>query len=149
VKVDAQKTAELKIESDHSLDDSFALNSLDSERVDLIVQQKGMTPTLQTAFDRILQQKEKIGAISAQIADCRRESDQISSDQNRVRENMKALKGSSEERALIQRYVGQLDVQESRIATLRKEMAELNDQQNAARVELDRMIMQVNIDESF
>ena len=34
---------------------------------------------------------------------------------------MKALKGTSEEKALLQRYVGQLDAQESRLAVLRKE----------------------------
>jgi hypothetical protein len=62
---------------------------------------------------------------------------------------MKALKGSSEEKALIQRYVSQLDGQESRLAVLRKEVADLTAQQNAASDELERMILQVNLDESF
>ncbi len=62
---------------------------------------------------------------------------------------MKALKGSSEEKALIQRYVGQLDAQESRLSVLRKEMADLTAKGNAANVELDRIIMQVNVNESF
>ena len=44
---------------------------------------------------------------------------------------MKALKGSSEEKALLQRYVGQLDAQESRLAALRKESSDLTVQQNA------------------
>ena len=104
---------------------------------------------MQDAFDRILKQKEKIAAISTQIADRKRESDQISLDQNRIRENMKALKGSSEEKSLIQRYVGQLDSQESRLVTLRKEIADLNGQQNAASNDLDRMIMEVSADETF
>ena len=149
VKVDPDKTAELNIESIHPLEDRFELSDLDSEKVDLILQQKRMTPALQSTFDRILQQKEKIGAISIQIADRKRESDQISNDQNRIRENMKALKGSSEEKALLQRYVGQLDGQENRLAALRKEVVDLTAQQNAAAVDLDRMIMQVNIDENF
>lgn len=149
VKVDPDKTAELNIESIHPLEERFELSDLDSEKVDLIVQQKRMTPALQATFDRILQQKEKIGTISTQIADRKRESDQISSDQNRIRENMKALKGSSEEKALLQRYVGQLDGQENRLAALRKDVVDLTAQQNAAAAELDRMILQVNIDESF
>ena len=72
-----------------------------------------MTPAMQQAFDQILKQKEKIDGLSAQISDRKRESDQITVDQNRIRENMKALKGTSEEKALLQRYVGQLDAQES------------------------------------
>ena len=70
-------------------------------------------------------------------------------DQNRIRENMKALKGSSEEKALLQRYVGQLDSQENRLALIRKETSDLTAQQNAAQAELDRMIMEVGVDETF
>jgi hypothetical protein len=62
---------------------------------------------------------------------------------------MKALKGSSEERTLLQRYVGQLDAQESRLATLRKESKDFAAQQTREGSELDRMIMGVNVDESF
>jgi hypothetical protein len=62
---------------------------------------------------------------------------------------MKALKGTSEEKALLQRYVGQLDSQESRLAVLRKESSDLTTQQNQARAELDRMILEVNVDERF
>ena len=36
----------------------------------------------------------------------------IDKDQGRLRENMKALKGSPEEKALLQRYTKQLDSQE-------------------------------------
>jgi hypothetical protein len=49
----------------------------------------------------------------------------------------------------LQRYVGQLDSQESRLALLRKESSDLTAQQTQAKVELDRMIMEVNVDESF
>ncbi len=62
---------------------------------------------------------------------------------------MKALKGTSEEKALLQRYVSQLDSQENRLAVLRRESIDLTAQQNQARAELDRMIMEVSVDESF
>jgi hypothetical protein len=104
---------------------------------------------MQQAFDRILKQKEKVDEISSQVTERKQESDQIATDQNRIRENMKALKGSSEEKNLLQRYVGQLDTQESRLATLRKESSDLAMQQNQASAELDRMIMEVNLDETF
>ena len=149
VKVDAEKTAELKIEAIHPLEETYELGNLDSEKVDVLVQQRRMTPALQAIFDKVLQQKEKVAGIAVQIADRKREADQISNDQNRIRENMKALKGSSEEKALIQRYVGQLDAQESRLAVLKKEMGDLTAQQIAANVELDKMIMDVSLDQSF
>src|ERR1700730_131603 len=149
VSVEAGKTAELTVESVHPEETTFALTNLDHDEVALLVQQKRMTPPLQQAFDRILKQKAKVEEISSRISERKRESDQIAADQNRIRENMKALKGSSEEKALLQRYVGQFDAQESRLAVLRKESADLSGQEALARAELDRVIMEANVEENF
>jgi hypothetical protein len=149
VPVAAGKTAELTVESVHPEETRYELTNLDGDEVALLVQQKRMTPTMQQAFDRILKQKEKVDEISNQISERKRESDQIASDQNRIRENMKALKGSSEEKALLQRYVGQLDAQENRLAALRKESIDLTVQENQAKSDLDRMITELIVDESF
>lgn len=149
VPVEAGKTAGLTVESIHPEETSYELTNLDDDEVALLVEQQRVTAAMQQAFERILKQKEKINGIGTQIAERKRESDQIAADQNRIRENMKALKGSSEEKALIQRYVGQLDSQESRIVALRKETIDLTTQQNTANEELNRMIMGVSVDESF
>jgi hypothetical protein len=149
VAVDPGKTAELTVESVHPEEATYELTNLDDDEVALLVQQKRATPAMQQAFDRILKQKEKIENLSNQIAERKRESDQIAADQTRIRENMKALKGTSEEKALLQRYVGQLDAQESRLAALRQESSDLAAQQNQARAELDRMILELSVDESF
>jgi predicted nucleic acid-binding Zn-ribbon protein len=137
------------VEAVHPEQTLYQLTNLDDNLVKILVEQQRSTPAMQAAFDRILAQKQKIEDLSNQISRRKTESDQINSDQNRIRENMKALKGTSEEKALTQRYVGQLDSQESRLAALRKESADLTAQQNQARAELDRMIMEVNVDESF
>ena len=149
VPVDAGKAAEFTVEAIHPEETRYELTNLDDDEVALLVQQKRITPVMQQAFDRILKQKEKIEGIAIQIGDGKRESEQMIADQNRIRENMKALKGSSEEKALLQRYVGQLDSQENRLALIRKETSDLTAQRNAAQAELDRMIMEVGVDETF
>jgi hypothetical protein len=149
VPVEAGKTAELTVEAIHPLEDRFELTNLDDDEVIQMGQQRRISPAMEQAFDRILKQKEKMESISNQIAERKRESDQISADQNRIRENMKALKGSSEEKTLLQRYVGQLDSQESRLAAIRKETTDLTAQETQVKTELDRIIMEVNVDESF
>ncbi len=149
VPVDAGKTAELRVEAVHPDESRIELTNLDEDEVAVIAQQKRITPALQQVFDSILKQKLKVEEISNQISDRKRESDQITADQGRIRENMKALKGSSEERTLLQRYVGQLDSQENRLSAMRKESADLTAQENQARTELDRMIMEVSVDQSF
>ena len=149
VPVGAGKTAELTVESIHPEETRYELTDLDDDEVALLVQQQRVTPAMQQAFDRILKQKERMDYITSQIGERKQESDQISSDQNRIRENMKALKGNSEEKMLLQRYVGQLDSQESRLAAIRTETAGFTAQETQAKTELDRMIMEVNVDESF
>ena len=104
---------------------------------------------MQQAFERVLAQKNKVAALDSQIAQRKQESDQISADQNRIRENMKALKGSAEEKSLIQRYTKQLDSQEDRLLKLRAEITDLQKQRDSAQAELSLMIMDVNVDESF
>jgi len=149
VPVEAGKSAELTVESFHPLETTYELTNLDSDEVALLVQQKRLTPVMQQSFNRILSQKDKIGGIDQQINQRKQESDQITADQNRIRENMKALRGSSEERSLLQRYTKQLDSQEDRIATLRGETDGLRKQRDTAQAELGLMIMDVNVDESF
>ncbi len=58
---------------------------------------------------------------------------------------MKALKGSAEEKALVQRYARQLDEQETRLEVLRKETADLEQKRGAAQAELDRVIDALSI----
>ena len=67
----------------------------------------------------------------------------IFDDQQRLRESMKALKGSAEEKALLQRYTQQLNEQENRLETLRKESQQLEAQKDSAQGALDKMIRRV------
>jgi hypothetical protein len=149
VPVEAGETAELTVEAVHPDETQYALTNLNSDEVELLVKQARVTPAMQQAFDQILSQKSKIADLDQQINQRNQESAQISTDQARIRENMKALKGSAEERALIQRYTGELNSQEDRLDTLRKEMEDLRDKRVQASAELDRMIMGINLDESF
>ena len=73
----------------------------------------------------------------------------IEKDQARLRENMKALKGSAEERALIQRYTRELDSQEDRLAALRKEKEDLDAKAVQMQQDLETIVNQLVLDERF
>ena len=62
---------------------------------------------------------------------------------------MKALKGTAEEKALVQRYTGQLNSQEDRLAELRKLMKDLRGKREAAGAELDKMILRISFDQTL
>ncbi len=94
-------------------------------------------------------QNGKVFDLKQQAAARQNEITAITADQARLRENMKALKGSPEEKALLQRYTRQLDGQEDRLSTLHKEIADLATQTTAANAELENMISQINFDQAY
>ncbi len=59
---------------------------------------------------------------------------------------MKALKGSAEEKALLQRYTQQLNEQENRLEALHKEVQQLEEQKAAEQTTLDGMIQELAFD---
>jgi uncharacterized protein (DUF3084 family) len=74
------------------------------------------------------------------------EAKKIYEDQERVRENLKALKGTSEEKALVQRYTRQLDEQENRLAALQKETKQFEAQMQSAQQVFENMVDELSFD---
>ena len=149
VKVDGGKTETLTIDEFRPEEAQYVLTNLNSNIVAVLTDQKRVTPVMQQAFERILAQKEKISALERELNERNQEITEITNDQGRLRENMKALKGSAEEKTLTQRYTGQLNAQEDRLGVLRKETANLKLQRQQAQTELETMVQQIVLDERF
>src|SRR5205823_7163965 len=71
-------------------------------------------PTSKRRCGRLPLKKNVVVDYDSQIKVQQKLMDQIFADQARLRENMKSLKGSTEEKALLQRYTKQLDDEETR-----------------------------------
>ena len=125
------------------------LSDVSDDEVTLLTEQKRMTPELKQAIKRVLDQKGVIDALDKQIRIRQQEEKSIAGDQGRIRENMKALKGSLEEKALLQRYTHQLDEQEDRLAALRSQMADLTAKRQQAADQFDKILAEISLDESF
>jgi chromosome segregation ATPase len=149
VAVAAGKTEKLDIEEYHPESSQFVLTNLDQKQVALIMEQRQITPAMQDIFRRVLEQKNKVGDLDNQIRSRQRDVESITKDQARLRENMKALKGSVEEKALLQRYTRILDSQEDRLNALNKEIADLQEKHAQAQAQLDRIVQEAVLDESF
>jgi hypothetical protein len=152
VSVEAGKTGELLVEEYSPQDTRYELTNLEDEQVKqltLLVADNRITPALKEAMQRLLQKKNEVGQLEAQSAERKRQMDAIEKDQARLRENMKALKGSSEERALIQRYTRELDSQEDKLAALRKEKEDLDTKQQQMQADLEVTVGKIVLDERF
>jgi hypothetical protein len=143
--VDPDKTKELAVEEVHQDVSRSMLTDITEHQVEVLSVENAMTPELQAAFRKVLDQKNQISKLQADTETRQKELNAINTDQARIRENMKALKGSAEEKALLQRYTKQLDSQEDRLAVLRKEIAELGEKQAAEQQKLDDMVQHINL----
>jgi hypothetical protein len=147
VNVEPGKDAKLVVKEFHPQSSEVALTNLNDQQVELWVEQKTIPPTVEQAFRRILEKKNAISDLDSQAKSKQQEIDSIVTDQNRLRENMKALKGTPEEKALLQRYTHQLDTQEDRLASLGTEEQSLKVQRLKLNEELIHLVQNVAIDQ--
>jgi hypothetical protein len=145
VPVDAKKTATLTVREVYPRQTRYSLVSTSSDQLALVLRSPGSSPALEAALKPLIEKKQAIAAIDREIAARKSEIDRINTDQSRVRENMKALKGSAEERALVQRYTKQLDEQETRLEALQKELSGLDQRRAQAQAELEKAIEAISI----
>ncbi len=141
-----KETNSLVVEEARPIYASYQLTNINNELLALFVQQKSIDKTVEDALRRILAQKNAVAELDAQKNIRDHEMEEIFDDQQRLRENMKALKGTAEEKALTQRYTQQLNEQENRLDTLKKESAKIEAQQQDAQAALDKMIEEVTFD---
>lgn len=133
-------TATLTVEEVRPGQTQYSIGSVSDEQVRLWVSGESITAEVATQLREVVRRQTVINELNLQIGAREPELGTIDRDQARVRENMKALKGSAEERQLVQRYVRQLDEQETRLETLRHEIRDLTDRRNTAQAELNRYI---------
>ena len=141
-----KSTATLTVRESNPLEATFALTNLTGDQIKVFVQQKSITPEIEAAFRKILEQKDRVDDLGTQISDRDDEKQAIYDDQQRLRENLKALTGGAEERALMQRYTQQLADQETRLDALKKESADLQAKHDEAQDELNKMIEGLSLD---
>jgi hypothetical protein len=95
---------------------------------------------VEKALLKINEKKDYIVGLDAVMIDRKAKVAAISEDQKRLRENMKALKGSAEEKVLVERYVHELNEQEDHVQSLQREITETQQKRDAAQSALDQMI---------
>jgi chromosome segregation ATPase len=146
VPVEPKQTATFVVEEARPLQQTFMLTNLTPDQLQLFVRQKSIDAALEEALRKILAQKATVAALDSSKEAADSETTKIYDDQQRLRENIKSLKGSPEEKALLQRYTAQLNQQETRLEELRKQIADLETQQQSAQETLNRMIGELSFD---
>jgi hypothetical protein len=146
VSVEPKKTEKLVINEAKPLYTQYSLSSITDDQIGSLLLQKSINPDIEKALRSIVAQKNVVADFDARIKAQQKTSEQIFTDQGRLRENMKALKGSAEEKALLQRYTRQLDEEETQLDTLKKKKQDTEAELQVANGALQKMIQELQMD---
>jgi len=146
LQVDPKQTATLVVEEARPVQSSYTISNITNDQIGLFVQQRSIDKTVEAALRKILSQKAVVESLEAQKDAREEEMSKIFDDQQRLRENLKSLSNTAEEKSLVQRYMHQLNEQEDRLEALKKEAQQLEKQKDIAQDTLDRMIQELSFD---
>jgi len=137
VVVEPKTTTSLVVKEYRPVSQRYMLTNVTDDEVKFFLDQKMINPDVEKALRHIVSQKAEVAVLEAVIAGRKGQVASIADDQQRVRENMKALKGSAEEKVLLERYVRELNDQEDHVQSLRREIADLQQKRDAAQSALN------------
>ena len=142
-----RETVRLHIGERHTNFENIRLVDRTEGQLTLLLRNAKASPATLAALQPVFDAHNAVVALDDQIRANEAEVSAITKDQDRLRENMKALKGTAEERDLLRRYTGELNQQEDRLAALRTQLATLHTQRTASDADFQAKLEAVNIDE--
>lgn len=144
--VKSKETASLVVEEARPVESAIQISEITEDRIELYVRQKSIPAEAVAAFRRILALQSAASDLADQGEELEERREEIFKDQERVRENLKSLKGTPEEKALTQRYTQQMNEQESKLQALREETETLRKRREAAEAEVKKAIQALALD---
>ncbi|HUK31513.1 MAG TPA: carboxypeptidase regulatory-like domain-containing protein [Candidatus Acidoferrum sp.] len=146
VKVASKETKEFNVEETHPEDSGMDLNKFGQDDLEALAKDHALTPELEKALKDLIAKGDSIGEMDEKINSKHEDENNLVTDQGRLRQNLEALKGTSEEKALVQRYTKELNDEEDKLAALRKEIADLEAKKKQAEVDLQKFIEKMSFD---
>src|SRR5262249_31374516 len=107
---------------------TYAIRSLDRRTFDLSFSGSDLPAELRAKIGDIISQRERLADLQSQKNPTESAIKSLFEDQQRLRENLKALGDRREDRSLRQKYVAQLDSQEQQVTSLRAKLDDLTRQ---------------------
>lgn len=145
----AHETIELPVVERQALMDTYALVNFTRADLELFITRNYIDAQTRAALEKLIDIKSRIAAADTRLAAITKETEEISEDQKRLRENIKALAATAEAKQLIARYVAKADQQESRIEQLTKDRQALANERTRLQLELDAAIRSLDINRNL
>src|SRR5262249_41523906 len=146
ITVDAKKEATLTVREVRAGETRVAINEVNDALIAHLAQSGVSSSALQQALKPVFDKKSELAGFERQLQSLQSRQTAVVQDQERLRENMKALKGSAEEKQLLQRYTRQLDEQENQLDAVKKDIEKATADRDKARTELSALIASGSFD---
>jgi len=140
LQAEPKSTTELTVREETPREMTYSITNVTPEQIALWIRQRAIDAEIEQALSSIVGTKTEINDLRQRIAALEREQSEIFRDQERVRGNLQRLGRSPEEASLRQRYIGQLEDQEDRLAAIRAEREKLEGRRVSAQRRLDEML---------
>ena len=137
---------ELPVTERRALMDTYTLLNFSRPDLELFIARNYIDATTRASLEKIIDLKSRIAAAEARVEAVDEEVTEIGKDQQRLRDNIKALTATAEAKQLISRYVSKADTQETRLEQLNKEKQTLNGEAARLQGELEAVIRGLAID---
>ena len=122
--------------------DSYTLLDGDIPTFLTIIRDDALTPAVKTAVQDVIARRQHIARIQARIAEIDAQTTDIAAGQDRIRRNMATLDHNS---ALYQRYVGELDAQETKLNDLQAQKVTLQAELARAQTDLNEAVVHLDV----
>jgi DNA repair exonuclease SbcCD ATPase subunit len=119
---------------------SVSLSSLNRQQLVSLFSNKQTPQQIQTRLGQIVDTQERIATLRTDQRLAEQSIETLFKDQERLRENMKALRDTREEQELRSRYLDQLTRQENQITATRNQVEQFKKDITAAETRLNDMI---------
>jgi hypothetical protein len=133
-------TAELPVTEIISRQTQVSLNSLNRQQLLTLFSNKQTPQQVQTKLGQIVDTQEQIATLRNNQRLAEQSIETLFKDQERMRENIKALRDTREEQELRSRYLDQLTKQENQITSTRAQVEQIKKDITAAETRLNDMI---------
>jgi hypothetical protein len=140
VDLEPRKAVELLITEHRELMDNYEVSNLTPSQLELFVSRRYIDEATRVALDKIISIKSQIAAVDARLAGLDRETAEIASDQDRLRENIKVLSEKTEARQLVARYVAKAGEQETRLEQITSERKSAASERARLQTDLDSAV---------
>lgn len=146
VPLEAHQKVELAVTERRALMDSYALLNFTRQDLALFVSRNYIDSNTRAVLEKIIDIKSRMAAAEARIEADDQEVTEIGTDQQRLRDNIKALTATAEARQLITRYVSKADTQETRLEQLTRDKQAQQAERERLQTELESLVRSVAID---